>query len=136
MGHNLPVDRNHWDEYGEGMRILQKEGAWITEAPKVKANACFLFPRTQYLLLQEEYYNVGLSYELFLRAFGELDILHEEQITDDTLKGYRVLVLCDVKLLPERVAQRIYPFCRARRRGDCRLCAATRREPPTECHDA
>ncbi len=110
MGHNLPVDRNHWDEYGEGMRILQKEGAWITEAPKVKANACFLFPRTQYLLLQEEYYNVGLSYELFLRAFGELDILHEEQITDDTLKGYRVLVLCDVKLLPERVAQRITRF--------------------------
>lgn len=110
MGHNLPVDQNHWDEYGEGMRIIQKEGARITEAPKMKANACFLFPRTQYLLLQEEYYNVGLSYELFLRAFGELDILHEEQITDDTLNGYDALVICDVKLLPERVARHIARF--------------------------
>ena len=25
----------------------------------------------------------GLSFELFLRAFGELDILHEEQVTDE-----------------------------------------------------
>ena len=110
MGHNLPVDQNHWDEYGRGMRIIQKEGAAIIDAPKVKANACFLFPRTQYLLTQEEYYNVGLSYELFLRAFGELDILHEEQITDDTLNGYQALVLCDVTLLPEKVAERIARF--------------------------
>lgn len=110
MGHNLPVDSNHWDEYGEGMRIIQKEGMAITEAPKVKANACFLFPRTQYLLMQEEYYNVGLSYELFLRAFGELDIIHEDQITDETLNGYRALVLCDVKMLPEQVAQHIKHF--------------------------
>lgn len=110
MGHNLPVDQNHWDEYGRGMRIIQKEGAAITEAPKVKANACFLFPRTQYLLTQEEYYNVGLSYELFLRAFGELDILHEDQITDDALNGYQALVLCDVTLLPEKVAGHIARF--------------------------
>ena len=54
------------------MRIIQKEGAAITDAPKVKANACFLFPRTQYLLTQEEYYNVGLSYELFLRSLVNL----------------------------------------------------------------
>lgn len=110
MGHNLPVDAAHWAEYGEGMRILQKEGARIVRTPKVKANACFLFPRTQYLLLQEEYYNVGLSYELFLRAFGELDILHEEQVTDDALRGYEALVLCDVKLLPEKVAGHIARF--------------------------
>lgn len=110
MGHNLPVDQNHWDEYGRGMRIIQKEGAAITDAPKVKANACFLFPRTQYLLTQEEYYNVGLSYELFLRSFGELDILHENQITDDTLNGYQALVLCDVTLLPEKVAEHIVRF--------------------------
>lgn len=110
MGHNLPVDQNHWDEYGRGMRIIQKEGAAIADAPKVKANACFLFPRTQYLLTQEEYYNVGLSYELFLRAFGELDILHEDQIIDDTLNGYQALVLCDVTLLPEKVAEHIVRF--------------------------
>ena len=60
--------------------------------------------------MQEEYYNVGLSYELFLRAFGELDIIHEDQITDETLNGYRALVLCDVKMLPEQVAQHIKHF--------------------------
>jgi len=62
--------------------------------------------------LQEEYFNVGLTFELFLRAFGELDILHEEQITDDKLNGYKVLVLGDVKLLPAAVAARIVSFVR------------------------
>lgn len=110
MGYNLPVDKNHWDEYAKGLNLLQKAGGDLVKAPKVKANACFLFPRTQYLLLQEEYFNVGMSYELFLRAFGELDILHEEQVTDDKLNGYKVLVLCDVKLLPDKVAQYIKKF--------------------------
>lgn len=110
MGYNLPVDQNHWEEYAKGMGIIQKAGSDIVNAPKVKANACFIFPRTQYLLLQEEYYNVGLSYELFLRAFGELDILHEDQITDEKLNGYKALVLCDVKLLPESVAKNIEKF--------------------------
>jgi hypothetical protein len=62
--------------------------------------------------LQEEYFNVGLTYELFLRAFGELDIIHEEQITDDDLNGYKVLVLGDVKLLPEKTARHIQSFVR------------------------
>ncbi len=110
MGYNLPVDQNHWDEYAKGMEIIQKAGNDIVKAPKVKANACFIFPRTQYLLLQQEYFNVGLSFELVLRAFGELDIIHEDQITDETLNGYKALVLCDVKLLPERVAKNIEKF--------------------------
>jgi hypothetical protein len=71
-----------------------------------------LFPRTHTIQLQEEYFNVGLSFELFLRAFGELDILHEEQITDDDLDGYEILVLFDVKLLAKAVAERIASFVR------------------------
>jgi beta-galactosidase GanA len=53
---------------------------------------------------------VGLTFELFLRAFGELDILHEDQVTDDRLNGYKVLVLGDVKLLPATVASHIQKF--------------------------
>jgi hypothetical protein len=107
---NLPLDTLHWKDYAAAMKVIQKEGAGLLKAPKVKAKACFLFPRTQYLQLQEEYYNVGLTFELFLRAFGEMDILHEEQITDDRLNGYKVLVLADVKLLPEKVARHIASF--------------------------
>ena len=69
-----------------------------------------LFPRTQMIQIQEEYFNVGLSYEAFLSAFGELDILHEEQVKDDRLDGYKILVLFDVTLLPEDVAKRIASF--------------------------
>ena len=109
-GNNLPLDQNHWDEFVKGIKIIQKVGSYILQAPKVKSKACFLFPRTQYLLLQEEYYNVGLSFELFLRAFGELDIIHEDQITDEVLNGYEALVMCDVKLLPESTSQNIKKF--------------------------
>ena len=111
-GFKIPEDEQHWEALGQSLKILQKAGPGLMEAPKVKANACFLFPRTQYLQLQEEYFNVGLSFELFLRAFGELDIIHEEQITDNTLNGYKMLVLCDVKLLPAGVAEHIESFVR------------------------
>ena len=109
---NLPLDTLHWQDYTKAMKVIQKAGPGLLKAPKVKAKACFLFPRTQYLQLQEEYFNVGLTFELFLRAFGELDIIHEEQITDDDLNGYKVLVLGDAKLLPEKTARHIESFVR------------------------
>jgi hypothetical protein len=111
-GYRIPVDAGHWETFGAGLRLLQKAGARLLDAPKVKAKACMLFPRTQQIQLQHEYFNVGLSFELFLRAFGELDILHEEQVTDDSLAGYDLLALFDVVLLPEKVAQHIAGFVR------------------------
>lgn len=111
-GKKIPVDAAHWKSFGEGLRLIQKAGGRLMKTPKVKAKACMLFPRTQYIQLQEDYYNVGQSFELFLRAFGELDILHEEQVADDTLNGYEILVLFDIKLLPVEVARRITSFVR------------------------
>ncbi len=111
-GYKIPVDPGHWQSFGEGLRLLQKAGPRLLEAPKLKAKACMLFPRSQYIQLQHEYFNVGLSFELFLRAFGELDILHEDQVTDDTLCGYELLALFDVELLPVNVAQHIAAFVR------------------------
>lgn len=109
-GYNIPQDTRHWESLGEGLRVLQKAAPGLVKAPKKKAKACFLFPRTQYIQLQEEYWNVGLSYELFLRSFGELDIIHEEQIKDDRLEGYQILALFDVRLLPDDAARRVHAF--------------------------
>jgi hypothetical protein len=111
-GIKIPSDSLHWADFGKAMNIIQNAGPGLMKAPKVKAKACFLFPRTQYLQLQQEYFNEGLTFELFLRAFGELDIIHEDQITSDRLNGYKVLVLADVKLLPEDVALHIAEFVR------------------------
>jgi hypothetical protein len=109
-GINIPQDARHWDDFGKGMRAIQKVGAEILAAPKVKSRACFLFPRSQYVQLNEEYFNVGLTFELCLRAFGELDIIHEEQIVDEKMNGYNILVLADVKMLPAQVAKYIDKF--------------------------
>jgi hypothetical protein len=111
-GLDVPEDARHWEDFGQGMRVIQKAGPGLLQAPKVKARAGFVFPRSQYLQLQEECFNVGLSFELFLRAFGELDILHEDQIKANQLAGYQVLVLCDVKLLAEEAATNIDRFVR------------------------
>ncbi|HOZ45195.1 MAG TPA: hypothetical protein PLO37_03690 [Candidatus Hydrogenedentes bacterium] len=111
-GYKIPVDAGHYASFGQGLRLLQKAGARLLDAPRLRAKACMLFPRTQYLQLQHEYFNVGLSFELFLRAFGELDVLHEDQVKDDTLAGYEVLVLFDVELMPEAVANHIASFVR------------------------
>lgn len=109
-GINIPKDARHWEDFGQGMRAIQKVGAEILAAPKVKSRACFLFPRSQYVQLNEEYFNVGLTFELCMRAFGELDIIHEEQIVDDKMNGYDILVLADVKMLPAEVAKHIEKF--------------------------
>ena len=111
-GYHIPVDARHWNTFGAGNRLIQKTGGDILKTGKVKAKACMLFPRTQYIQMQEEYYDVGLSFELFLRAFGELDIIHEEQIVDDTMNGYDILVMFDVKLLPRKTAAHIQSFVR------------------------
>lgn len=111
-GLDVPEDARHWEDFGQGMRVIQKAGPGLLQAPKVKAKAGFVFPRSQYLQLQEECFNLGLSFELFLRAFGELDILHEDQIKANQLAGYQVLVLCDVKLLAEEAATNIDRFVR------------------------
>ena len=73
-GLDVPEDARHWEDFGQGMRVIQKAGPGLLQAPKVKAKAGFVFPRSQYLQLQEECFNVGLAFELFQRAFGELDI--------------------------------------------------------------
>lgn len=109
-GYKIPVDEKHWESLGKGLRLVQKAGADLRAAPRVPAKACMLFPRTQYVQLQEEYFNVGLSFELFLRAFGELDIIQEDQILQGKLDDYGILTLFDVALLPEDVAARIVEF--------------------------
>jgi len=111
-GLDVPEDARHWEDFGQGMRVIQRAGPGLLQAPKVKAKAALIFPRSQYLQLQEECFNVGLAFELFLRAFGELDILHEDQIRDNRLAGYQVLVLCDVRLLAEEGANNIERFVR------------------------
>lgn len=108
-GYKVPEDRQHWDTLGNGLRVLQ-DASGLPSCPKKKAKACFLFPRTQYLQLQQEYWNVAMGYELFLQACGELDCLHEEQIGDHGLGDYQLLLLFDIMLLPEAVATRIADF--------------------------
>jgi len=109
-GINIPQEARHWDDLGKGMRAIQKVGGEILTAPKTKSRACFLFPRSQYVQLNEECFNVGLTFELCQRAFGEMDIIHEEQVTDEKMNGYDILVLADVKVLPAQVAANIERF--------------------------
>lgn len=109
-GSNVPIDTMHWEDFSKAMVTIQKAGEGLLKAPKLRAKACFLFPRTQYLQLQEEYFNVGLSFELFQRTFGELDIIHENQVIEGKLDRYELLVMCDVKLLPVEVASQIKKF--------------------------
>lgn len=112
-GYKAPEDAKHWSVLGRGLEVLQASAPDLLDCPKVKAGACFIFPRTQYIQLQEEYWNVAVAYELFLRAFGELDCLHEEQVNSAELDGYKLLVLFDVKLLPSAVSRCVAEFVAA-----------------------
>jgi hypothetical protein len=109
-GIDIPIDWRHWDDFGDAMRVVRKVGEPLAHTHAIPARAAMLYPRTQTLVLQEEYFNVSQSYEAFLRAFGELDLIHEEQVEAGKLKDYQVLVMFDVKLLPGKVAAEISKF--------------------------
>lgn len=112
-GYKVPEDKSHWDTLGENLATLHQAMPGLVNCRKAKAKACFIFPRTQYLQLQQEYWNVAVAYETFLRAFGELDCLHEEQVAKSGIGDYEIAVLFDVQLLPEAVARRIADFVSA-----------------------
>jgi len=112
-GYEVPEDKGHWNALGKALEVLEQVGPDLLKCPKVKAKACFLFPRTQYVQLQQEYWNVGVAYDLFRQSFGELDCLHEEQVKDANLDGYEILVMFDIQLLPDAVAKRIVEFVNA-----------------------
>lgn len=122
-GVGIPEDPKWWQTMGETMREVQTLAPVLLRSRKRKARACYVFPRTQHVMLQEEYWNVGVAYELFLRAFGELDCLHEMQVAEGSLADHAgrssdpndrrrtdVLAMFDVSLLPGDVANKICEF--------------------------
>lgn len=109
-GMNVPIDARHWEDLGNALKTLQKASPALLETKPVRARAAMLFPRTQCVQLQEEYWNVALSFETFQRAFGECDVVHEEQVARDGIGNYQILLLFDVKLLPLGVLTRIEEF--------------------------
>jgi beta-lactamase superfamily II metal-dependent hydrolase len=109
-GCGVPQDERQWAEMGKMLRELQLIAPILKNTRKARAQAGFLFPRTQHLVLHKDCWNNGVVFELVRRAFGELDILHEDQIVDNRLNGYKVLVLSDVELLSTTVSQHIASF--------------------------
>jgi hypothetical protein len=110
MGIGISIDARHWDDLGRSLKTLHNAGAGLVSAKTPRAKAAMLYPRTQILQLQEEYFNVSQSYEVFRRAFGPVDVVHEEQVSGEALDRYPVLVLWDVRLLPDRVMREIEAY--------------------------
>src|SRR5206468_822103 len=68
---------------------------------------------TQCVQLQEEYWNVAQSFEAFQRGFGELDVIHEDELIKDGMGDRKILVLFDIKLLPKAGVAQIQKFVQA-----------------------
>ena len=109
----IPEDPAWWETYRGTMAEVKRLAPLLTRSAVPRAKAAFLFPRTQHVLLQEEYWNVMVALEAFRQAYGELDCLHEEQLAKGGLDAYQVLVLFDIHLLKRRDAERIRAWVQA-----------------------
>jgi hypothetical protein len=109
----VPEDPRWWETYGGTMDQVQSLAPLLTRSRVPRAKAAFLFPRTQHVLLQEEYWNVMVALEAFRQAYGELDCVHEEQLAQGALEKRDVLVLFDVHLLKRQDAEIIRDWVRA-----------------------
>ncbi len=112
----IPEDPRWWETYRSTMTEVQGLAPLLTRSRVPRAHAAFLFPRTQHVLLQEEYWNVMVALEAFRQAAGELDCIHEEQLGKGTLSEYKVLVLFDIHLLRRRDAELVRDWVQA---GGC-----------------
>jgi hypothetical protein len=112
-GLNVPIEAKHWEDFGDALRTIQKAGPALRAQQGYRAPAVMMFPRLQCLRTQEEYWNVAQSFEMFQRAFGELDVMHEDQVPGD-LKLYncRMMTLFDVKLVKNYVQDSIEKYVR------------------------
>ncbi len=109
----VPEDAQWWETYRSTMNEVKGLAPLLTRSRVPRARAAFLFPRTQHVLLQEEYWNVMVALEAFCQAYGELDCLHEEQVAQGGLDNYQVLVLFDIHLLKRKDAEAISAWVRA-----------------------
>jgi len=109
----IPEDPAWWETYRRTMAEVQSIAPLLTRSRVPRARAAFLFPRTQHVLLQEEYWNVMVALEAFRQAYGELDCIHEEQLSQKALEGRDVLVLFDIHLLKRSDAEIIRDWVRA-----------------------
>ena len=103
----IPEDKRWWETYQSVMPEVQSVAPLLTRSRVPRAKAAFLFPRTQHVLLQEEYWNVMVALEAFRQAYGELDCIHEEQLAQGLLDQYGTLVLFDIHLLKRQDAETI-----------------------------
>ncbi len=107
----VPEDDRWWETYRETMNEIKEIAPLLTRSRVPRAKAAFLFPRTQHVLLQEEYWNVMVALEAFRQAYGELDCIHEDQLAEGTLDEYPVLVLFDIHLMKRASAEVIRDWC-------------------------
>ncbi|MEN6346636.1 MAG: hypothetical protein ABFE16_15150 [Armatimonadia bacterium] len=112
----IPQDPRWWETYRGTMNEVKSIAPLLTRSRVPQARAAFLFPRTQHVLLQEEYWNVMVALEAFRQAYGELDCLHEEQLSQGKLGNYKVLVLFDTHLLKRKDAEILRDWVKA---GGC-----------------
>ncbi len=131
-GVNLPR-KERFDKLGEDLKKIARVGPVLTKVDKPRAKVAMLFPFTHWLLnhphpkspIRGDHktiedrpfndrwpfeYNPWNGYEVFFRAFGELEVVHERLVQAEGLPGYKALVLLGVEYLPDDVAQTITGF--------------------------
>jgi hypothetical protein len=109
----IPEDPRWWETYRSTMNEVKSIAPLLTRSRVPRAPAAFLFPRTQHVLLQEEYWNVMVALEAYRQAAGGLDCIHEEQLAKGTLKEYKILVLFDIRLMKRHDAEIVRDWVQA-----------------------
>ena len=112
-GLDVPEDARHWEDFGQGMRVIQKAGPGLLAGAEsegqgrlsssLAANTCSSRRNAS---------TSGCPSSSSCAPSVSSISLHEDQLKANQLAGYQVLVLCDVKLLAEEAAKNLERFVR------------------------
>lgn len=130
------VREERWSDLGRELNRIRRVSPLLTRVSRPKAKLAMLYPHTNWIFNPKsptlppghvglgyyrnddrpfnDYYPSDYlpfnAYELFFRAFGELDVLHEKLLEHGELDAYRCLILLGTDYLSDAAVETIINF--------------------------
>jgi hypothetical protein len=98
-----------WEDLGRELRKVSAIAPILTKVKRTKAKVALLFPYTHWIVA-EDGFAPGYAFELFLRSFGEVDVIHEEVARTKGFEDYKVILLLETEYLPDDIAEKLETF--------------------------
>jgi hypothetical protein len=93
---------------GDLFRRIRRAGPLLAAARRPRARLALVFPFTQ--MVDDGTNGLLAAHELLCDAFGDVDLIHQRQVTDEGLAGYAAVALLSTRMLRQKMRDTLVRF--------------------------